>query len=194
MEEKPEEPYVSATEWRHMYFAGISKRPIQEINLTEVQMSGLLSLIGFKAVISNGAAIEPQYLINSKGATPWVAMYAFVLINDPEALTLIANGKLRAHVPPDFIRGAFGAHINWPRKIIEKYDLVIGEYHLFAIPFLVHNSVNQMGGLNQSMKAPDGSLEIFGVYEFNESNPEGSLKELSELASFIKENRANAIQ
>ena len=194
MEEKPEEPYVSATEWRHMYFAGISKRPIQEINLAEVQVSGLLSLIGLNAVISNGAAIEPQFLINSKGATPWVAMYAFVLINDPEALTLIANGKLRAHVPPDFIRGAFGAHINWPRKIIEKYDLVIGEYHLFAIPFLVHNSVNQMGGLNQSMKAPDGSLEIFGVYEFNESNPEGSLKELSELASFINEYRANAIQ
>ena len=194
MEQKPEEPYVSAIEWRHMYFAGISKRPIQEINLAEVQVSGLLSLIGLNAVISNGAAIEPQFLINSKGATPWVAMYAFVLINDPEALTLIANGKLGVHVPPDFIRGAFGTHINWPKKIIEKYDLVMGAYRLFAIPFLVHNSANQMGRLSQSMKAPDGSLEIFGIYEFNESNPEGSLKELSELASFIKEHRPDAIQ
>ena len=120
-------------------------------------------------------------------------MHAFVLRNDPEALALIANGKLRIHVPPDFIRGVFGGHINWPKKIIEKYDLVIGEYHLFAIPFLVHNSVNQMGRLSQSMKAPDGSLEIFGVYEFNENNPEGSLKELSELASFIKEYRGDAI-
>ena len=56
------------------------------------------------------------------------------------------------------------------------------------------NSANQMGRLSQSMKAPDGSLEIFGIYEFNESNPEGSLKELSELASFIKEYRPDAIQ
>lgn len=194
MEEKPEEPNVSATEWRHMYFAGISKCSIQEINLTEVQVSGLLSIIDLNAVISSGAAIEPQYLINSKGTTPWMAMYAFVLINDSEALALIASGKLRVHVPPDFIRGAFGAHINWPKKIIEKYDLVMGAYRLFTIPFLVHNSANQMGRLSQSMKAPDGSLEIFGIYEFNESNPEGSLKELSELASFIKEYRPDAIQ
>jgi hypothetical protein len=121
-------------------------------------------------------------------------MYALVQVNDPEALSLIANGQSRIHVPPSFIRGAFGEHINWPKEMLEKYDIALGEYHAFAIPFLVHNSVTQIGSLSQSMKAPDGSLEIFGVHELAEGNPEGLLKEFSELSTFIKENRADAIQ
>lgn len=185
---------MSATEWRHMYFAGISRRPINEINLSEGQMSGLLSMAGAAAVISSGAAIEPQYLINEKGTTPWLAMYALVQASDPEALSLIANGKSRIHVPSEFIHGAFGTHINWPKEILEKYDVTLGACRAFAIPFLVHNSLTQVGGLSQSMKAPDGSLEIFGVYEFSEDKPEGLLKDFSDLASFIKENRADAIQ
>lgn len=194
MDEKTDRPGGSATEWRHMYFAGISKQPINQINLTEAHVSELLSMINLNAVISSGTAIEPQYLINKKGTTPWLAMYALVHVNDPESLGPIANGKSRIHVPPHFIRGAFGTHINWPKEILEKYDLTVGEYRAFAIPFLVHNSVNQIGSFSQSMKAPDGSLEIFGVYELIEGNPEGLLKEFSELATFIKENRTDAIQ
>lgn len=194
MDEKTEEVGVSATEWRHLYFAGVSKQPIDEINLTEAQVSGLLSMVDLNAAISSGTAIEPQYLINRKGTTPWLAMYALVHVNDPEALGLIANGKSRIHVPPNFIRGAFGTHINWPKEILKKYDLTVGEYRVFAIPFLVHKSVSKIGSFTQSMKAPDDSLEIFGVHELIEGDPEGLLKEFSELAAFIKEKRADAIQ
>lgn len=194
MSQKTEKRGMSATEWRHMYFIGISRQPINQINLNEAQMSGLLSMIKLNAVISSGTAIEPQYLINKKGTTTWLAMYALVQANDPQALSLIANGQSRIHVPEKFIRGAFGDHINWPRKMLEKYDITLGEYRVFAIPFLVHTSVTQIGSLSQSMKAPDGSLEIFGVHEFMEGNPEGLLIEFHKLANFIKKNRAGAIQ
>lgn len=194
MEVKSENPGMAAAEWRHMYFAGISNRRINEVNLTEAQVSGLLSMVNVTAAISSGTAIEPQYLINTKGTTPWLAMYALVQAKDPTALSLIAKGKSRIHVPPSVIRGAFGEHINWPKEMLEQYDLSLGEYHLFAIPFLLHNSVGEVGNLSQSMKAPDGSLEVFNVNEFTEENPEGLLKVFSELTAFIKENRMDAIQ
>ena len=185
MNDKTEKLGMSATEWKHMYFAGISKLPVNQINLNEAQMSGILSMINLNAVISSGTAIEPQYLINQKGTTPWLAMYALVQVN---------NGKSRIHVPSKFIHGAFGEHINWPKEMLAKYDLTLGEYQTFAIPFLVHKDVTEIGSLTQSMKAPDGSLEIFGVHELVEGNPEGLLKEFADLASFIKEKRTDAIQ
>ena len=185
---------MSAAQWRHMYFAGISKQVIYQIDLSEPQISGLLSMINLNAVISNGAAIEPQHLINEKGTTPWLAMYALVQLNDPEALNLIANGKSRIHVPSTFIRNAFGNHINWPADMLSKYDLSLGEYRMFAIPFLVYKDVRTMGSLSQSIKAPDGSMEIFGVHEMVEGNPKALLKDCAELAGFIKEHRADALQ
>ncbi|TEW50251.1 hypothetical protein E2R67_09570 [Psychromonas sp. RZ5] len=185
---------VSATEWKHMCFAGISKHSINEIDLNEEQIAGLLSMIDLSSVISSGTAIELQHLINEQGTTAWAAMYALVIANDKEALNLIANGKTRIHIPANFIRSVFGNHINWPAAILEKYDLTLGEYRPFAIPFLVHKSVTNIGALSQSLKAPDGSLEIFGVYEFLDTDPEGLLKEYAELATFIKEEREDAIQ
>jgi len=174
---------MSATQWRHMYFVGISKQVIYQIDLSEPQISGLLSMINLNAVISTG-----------KGTTPWLAMYALVQANDPEALNLIANGKSRIHAPSTFIQNAFGDHINWPADMLSKYDLSLGEYRMFAIPFLVHEDVRTMGSLSQSIKAPDGSLEIFGVHEMVEGNPEALLKDCAELAGFIKEHRADALQ
>ncbi|MCH8497052.1 MAG: hypothetical protein LAT63_01120 [Marinobacter sp.] len=193
MDEKPGALGVSATEWRHMYFAGVTRLPVNEINLTDAQMGGLLSMVGLNAVVASGAAIEPQYLINQKGTTPWLAMHVLLHVKNPDALDHVASGRLRAHIPPDSIRGAFGTHINWPAELLDKYDLGLGEYRLFSIPFLVHSSVPQIGSLTESMKAPDGSLEVFGLYEFDAGDPEGLLKDLSELANFIKTNRADAI-
>ncbi|MFO6424915.1 hypothetical protein [Motilimonas sp. KMU-193] len=184
---------MSATEWRHMYFVGITKLPVNQIDLTQAQMSGLLAMVNLNAVISSGTAVEPQYLINQKGTTPWLAMYALVNINDPTALNLVANGQSRIHVPSKFIQGAFGEHINWPAAMLKKYDLSLGEYRVFAIPFLVHQAVGTIGQLAQSMKAPDGSLELFGVYEWQDSHPEGLLKDVAELVSFIKEQRSDAM-
>ena len=79
MDEKTEHDGISATQWKHMYFAGISKQPINQINLSEAQTGGLLSMINLQAVISSGTAIEPEYLINQKGTTAWLAMYALVV-------------------------------------------------------------------------------------------------------------------
>lgn len=185
---------VSATEWKHMCFAGISKQPINDIDLNEEQIAGLLSMINLTSVISSGTAIELQHLINEKGTTAWAAMYALVIANDKEALNLIADGKTRIHIPANFIRNVFNDHINWPRELLDKYDLTLGEYRPFAIPFLVHKSVTNIGALSQSLKAPDGSLEIFGVYEFSDTEPEKFLKEYADLATFIKEEREDAIQ
>lgn len=69
MNEKIQKSGVYGTEWRHMYFAGISKQPINQINLTEGQVSGLLSMIKLNAVISSGTAIEPQYPIKDDART-----------------------------------------------------------------------------------------------------------------------------
>ena len=191
MNEKTE---ISALEWKHMCFAGISKQPINDIHLSEDQIGDLLSMINLDSVISSGTAIEPQHLINEKGTTAWLAMYALVVTNDPESLNLIADGKTRIHIPIDLISSAFANHINWPATMLEKYDLSLGDYRPFAIPFLVHKSVTNIGELSQSMKTPDGSLEIFGIYEFSETDPEGLLKKYAQLTTFIKKERKDAIQ
>ena len=68
--------------------------------------------------------------------------------------------------------------------MLEKHDLSLGEYRAFAIPFLVHESAAQIVNLSQSMKAPDESLEIFGVYEFTADNPESLLEDFAALAAF----------
>lgn len=184
---------ISAKEWRHMCFAGISKYSINDINLSEEQIGDLLSMINLNSVISSGTAIKPQHLINEKGTTAWLAMYALVVANDEEALNLIADGQTRIHIPANLISSAFGEHINWPAETLKKHDISLGEYHPFAIPFLVHKNVTNIGNLSQSLKTPDGNLEIFDVYEFVENNPENLLKEYAKLVTFIKTQREDAI-
>ena len=185
---------VSATDWRHMCFAGISKKTINDIDLSEEQIAALLSMVELNSVISSGTAIEIQHIINEKGTTAWAAMHALVMANDQEAFNLIASGETRIHIPSDFIRSVFDNHINWPTELLEKYDLSLGEYRPFIIPFLVHKSVTHIGNLTESLKAPDGSLEIFGVYHFSAEQPEHLLKELSELVTFINSERQDAIE
>jgi len=185
---------ISATQWRPLYFAGISKQRIDKINLEEAQIAALLSMINIDSGISSGTAIEIPYLINEKGVTAWSAMYALIVSNDEGALPLIAEGKKRAHIPSDFIRNVYKEHINWPADMLAKYDMSLGKYRPFAIPFLVHQSVGGIENLTESLKAPDGSLEIFGVYEFSESDPEALLKNYAELTTFIKTERPDAIR
>ena len=184
----------SATEWRHMYFTGISKGNLNEIDLSEAQVQGLLSMVSVGPSISNGAAIEPKYLINSKGATPWLAIFALVHAKQPSALSVIAEGKSRIHVPTKFVRGVFNSHNNWPPEMLAKYDITLDGYNIFVIPFLIHTSANPVSNFSQSMKAPDGSLEIFNVNEFSSENPEELLIEISGLVKFIKENRPDIAQ
>jgi hypothetical protein len=184
----------SAAEWRHMYFIGISKGNPNEIDLSEAQVQGLLSMVSVGPAISNGAAVQPEYLINSKGTTPWLAMFALVHAKQPSALPIIAEGKSRIHVPTQFVSNTFNSHNNWPPKILAKYDVNLDGYNTFVIPFLIHSSANPVSNFSQSMKAPDGSLEIFNVNEFSEKSPEDLLFKISELVKFIKENRPDIAQ
>lgn len=184
----------SATEWRHMYFIGISKGSPNEIDLSEGQVQGLLSMVNVGPAISNGAAIKPEYLINSKGTTPWLAMFALVHAKQPSALPIIAEGKSGIHIPTQFISGTFNSHNNWPPEMLAKYDMKLEGYNTFVIPFLIHSSANPVSNLSQSMKAPDGSLEIFNVNEFSEKSPEELLDKISDIVKFIKENRPDIAQ
>ena len=184
----------SATEWRQMYFIGISKNNPKEIDLSEGQVKGLLSMVSVGPAISNGAAVDPKFLINSKGTTPWLAMFALVYAKQPSALSVIAEGKSRIHVPTKFVSNVFNSHNNWPSEMFEKYDMTLEGYNIFVIPFLIHSSASPVSNLSQSMKAPDGSLEIFNVNEFSSESPEELLVQVSGLVKFIKENRPDVVQ
>ncbi|MDK1286279.1 hypothetical protein [Pseudoalteromonas umbrosa] len=179
----------SATEWRHMYFIGISKQNPNKIDLSERQVQGLLSMVNVGPAISNGAAIKPEYLINSKGTTPWLAMFALVQAKQPSVLPIIAEGKSRIHIPTQFISNTFNSHNNWPPEVLAKYDMTLEGYNVFVVPFLIHFSANPVNDLSQSLKTPDGNLEIFNVNEFSEKSPEEFLVKLSDIVKFIKKNR-----
>ena len=182
----------SAQDWKHMYFVGITKQPVTDINLSEAQVGGLLSMVDVKPAIFTGAGLEPRYLINAKGTTPWAAMYVLLRAKDENALHQVASGQTQIHIPSVFIRGSCNSHINWPEELLQKHDLTLGEHSFFLLPFLVDKDL-AVDKLAQSLKAPDGSLEIFGIYEFSDSEPEKLLIELASLADFIKTERIDAL-
>ena len=178
----------SAQNWKHMYFSGFSKSPAKEIDLNQNLVQGLLSMVGAGPAISTGAAVEPKYIINKKGLTVWLALHAVVYAQKPDALEKIYAGEAALNIPSGYLNGIFGEHINWPEPMLAKYDLSIGEDNLFIIPFVIPNDGKELSKLSQSMKAPDGSLEIMGLHEFQESNPEAMLVELAGIAKHIREN------
>jgi len=195
LQEKPaieEEIPMDATEWRFFYFTGITKLPISEIHLKDGHMTGLLSTINLQSSISTGYAIEPQFLINHKGATPWLAMLASAHLNHSEELVKIAKGNSRIHYTGD-LHSIFNNHVNWPADIIRKYDFTLGEYRIFIIPFLIHKSQTDYRGLSRSMHSPDNTMEIFNFQEFEDENPEKLLKDIAKLVQFIKTERPDVI-
>ncbi len=189
--EQSKEIGQSATEWKNMYFLGISKDDPGSLNLSEGQIRGLLSMVKVGPAVSTGAAIEPSFLMNTKGVTPWLALYALIYTKKPEALGVIARGESAINIPGSYLNGLFENYIHWPKSVISKYNLKLQGYKPFIIPFMLHEDSPPVGSFSQSMKAPDGSLEIFGIHEFVESNPEGLLAEVEGIIEFIKERRPN---
>lgn len=120
-------------------------------------------------------------------------MYAITYANDPGAFGVVAAGGARVHILADVLARAFTGHINWPSSMLQQYDYSVDGYTLFLIPFLVHVGVERIGTFEQSMKAPDGGLEIFGVHAFFETNPQALLQEYVSLADFIKMNRPDIV-
>ena len=176
-------------EWRYMYFFGISKSKVNEIDLSEGMVKSLLSMVGVKFAISTGAAIDPRYIINKKGLTVWMDMHVLLSVQQPESLELVTQKRASLTIPSDYLNSTYINHINWPSQMLTKYDITLESYNLFVIPFLVSTTMGKPQNLSQSMKAPDGSLEIFGVYEFLHENPEGMLVDISDIINFIKKNR-----
>ncbi len=184
---------TSATEWKHMYFFGITKQNQNEIDLSQENIGALLSMVNVYSGISTGAAIDPKFLINAKGTTVWLAMYAFLTVSNPEALSEAKKEDALLYLPSDFLNNTFNAHNNWPPELLSAFDLNLKNYNLFAIPFLVPRSERAIKNLPQSLKAPDGSLEVFGVQEFDEAAPEKLLAEFDSIIKFIIKERSDIV-
>ncbi|UGQ45891.1 hypothetical protein [Massilia endophytica] len=186
--------FSSATAWRGMYFIAVTKKKPGEIDLSQELMSGLLSSINARSAIYTGAAIEPQYLINAKGTTAWIGMWAFITHANPELLKSLGNGPGLAWVTPAWMNKAFGNHINWPEKMLRSHKLELRDYKLVAIPFLLPNNGLALKNMTQSIKAPDGSVEVFGFHEFDETNPEALLVAHERVARFIEKERPDLLK
>jgi len=180
---------VSAMDWKHLYFYGITKKNVSEISLSQDMVQSLIGMVDIQTSVNSGVAIDPKYMFNEKGTTPWIAMYAVLFAKNPELLTDVASGTSLAHIPDVFFENVFTTHSNWPQELFNRFDLNLEKHNVFILPFMVHKSVEYALNFNQSMKAPDGSLEIFGVAEFNESKPEGLLSEIESTVKFIRDNR-----
>ncbi|WKT59537.1 hypothetical protein Q2E61_11590 [Microbulbifer thermotolerans] len=104
-------------------------------------------------------------------------------------LTDVAKGSGSAHVPNTFLEDIFKNHNNWPKALLDEHDIELQGFNVFILPFIVHKNTKYDLTFNQSMKAPDGSLEIFGVSEFDEKHPEKVLSIIQGEIEFIKEKR-----
>lgn len=180
---------MTSQEWEHLYFYGLTKQPLTEIALNQGMTSGLISMIGVKNSISTGALIDPIYMLNKKGVTPWLAMYTLLAVNDKNLLNDIYQNDASAFIPNKSIEEMFQNHNNWPLSLLSKYEIEIDGYNTFILAFLVPKNTKYNLHFPQSMKAPDNSLEIFGVAEFDEKQPEALLSEIQDTINFIKEHR-----
>ncbi|WGP00207.1 hypothetical protein QFX18_09115 [Saccharophagus degradans] len=180
---------LSATNWDHLYFYGLTKSPLSEVGLNQNMVQAIIGMVGVTASVSTGALIDPKYMLNQKGTTPWLAMYALVTMKQPELLDEVFNGAAAAFVPNQAIEPIFIDHINWPSDMLANYDIELEGFNVFILPFMVPNTSRYNLTLSQSMKAPDGSLEIFGAGKFDENKPEDVLASIQDALVFIKVHR-----
>ena len=186
-------PEVSATDWEHLYFYGLTKFPLNEVGLNQNMAQALIRMVGVNASVSTGALIDPKYMLNQKGTTPWIAMYALLTMKQPELLTDVHKGTAAAFVPNQAIEPIFVNHINWPTELLSQYNIELEGFNVFILPFMVPKGSQYNLSFAQSMKAPDGSLEIFGVNKFNENEPESLLHNIQSTLDFIKQNRPDVV-
>jgi hypothetical protein len=73
------------------------------------------------------------------------------------------------------VHGAFGSHVNWPESLLRKYGFDFGDRWPFVIPFIRHREASAPIQQAQSLRSPDGALEVMGVAEFSEQEPEALL-------------------
>lgn len=183
----------SATEWRHLYFYGISKQSPELIDLPKDMVLSLLSMQKMDSALSTGALVEPEYLFNTKGVSAWLAMYALVSMKDESALESLKTEGGALYLPSQYIHNALGKNSAWPKEMLARHELKLKGYHLFVLPFLVPSKSASYSKMVQSLKSPDGSLEIMGITEFDEKNPERLLVEFELLIKFIRKERKDLV-
>lgn len=66
-------------DWKHLYFIGITKQPLQEVGLDANKINAIISMLNIQASISTGALLDPEFIINAKGTTPWIAIHVLLI-------------------------------------------------------------------------------------------------------------------
>jgi len=169
------ENFDKATAWNHFYLWGISSKPVAEVEFRPEQLKALLGMVGVDAAVVSLAAFEPRYLINQKGTTAWMLLFIFALMNDREGLEAVANGKAAIYMPAKRLQQDFNSHVAWPAPLLEKFPFSFGESSPFVIPFVRFGGAGAPRPMPQSLKSPDGAIEIMGVEEFDERRPDALL-------------------
>jgi hypothetical protein len=177
--------YESAEDWSHWYFLGFSLATPRKLAFDPKKVEFLLSLVHAERVIAGLEPLDPRHLINDKGVTAWGALFVYAFLNDKESMLDASEGRALLFAPAGFLRESFSSHVNWPEELLARYCLEPSKGHPFILPFIVHQSAPQPQDIQRPLRLPDGSLEIFGVAEFNESEPEGLLWVVQDVAQQI---------
>lgn len=167
--------YEQVGDWKQYYFWGLSKKAPSDLSLSAAQVQALLRSVQAECSVVSLAALAPKHLINHKGTTAWILLVVYALMNDKEALQAVAQGSSALYLQESLVHGAFGAHVNWPAHLLEQYETDFGDHCPIVIPFVRHRASPEPVQLAQSLRAPDGSMEIMGVAEFSETQPEALL-------------------
>jgi hypothetical protein len=181
--------YDSADEWSYWCFIGFAPVSANEIDDFRPELvQSLFSMVEAQAVVGTVSPLDPRYLINHKGVTAWHALYVLALINDREGLEAVSEGRAMLLVP-GYLRTNYSSHVNWPEQLLNRFRLEPRGSHPFVLPFILHNSAPRPQQLQRSLRAPDGALEIWGVAEFDVSEPAKLLWEVQRLAEHIDRER-----
>jgi hypothetical protein len=178
--------FESFSEWRQWYFFGVSSQSAASLSLNQKQLQALFSVVSLQSVITTEALIDPKLIINEKGTTVWLLLFSLLYYNDKPGLAAVATDTSFVAIPPATIRQTFANHCNWPSALLDKFpiDLKAGSY--FLLPFLLHKTQSLPVAMTQTLKSPDGELEILGCSEFDDENPALLLQELSEIRDVVK--------
>ena len=172
--------YEKVEDWKQYYFWGLSAKKPAELQLSVEHVRTLLGAINADCAIASLAALEPKHLINHKGTTAWILLFIYALMNDKDGLAAVSIGTSGLFLPANIVHGAFTSHVNWPTELLGRYNFDFGDHWAFVIPFVRHHESPEPIQLPQSLRSPDGMIEIMGIAEFNDQRPDALLAQFYE--------------
>lgn len=174
------------TDFKDYYFIGTSHAPAAQMSLNPSQIQGLMTVIQAPAAIVSCLPVDPLLAINAKGFTAWQLMFALVKLKNPEDIDRLAKQETSIYIPRPMLEGGVGNFNKWPTELLEKFDFSLDSAHLFILPFSIHTSASEPRNLTESLKSPDGSLEILGLHEFSHDHPSRLLAIAENVAKFVR--------